>query len=183
VQLVRLLDDALLVAGVRGQEHLRVGVIKLLVAALPTSWWTLEGWLRPRQVRHIYEVHFTIFAILDSVYEFPDLQRLAPRAATLAYKYLMTATTDRGHAAWMAGDLLGDHSPLGLATRFLSAAALTAVHPAGRLGALHGIAHLYSRSGRLRPGLKKVLADASRDSSPRVRARAADIVSGRDPCL
>lgn len=145
-RLISLCDSALKHADVRDSEVNRVLIAKILVTLLPESGKTVEYWLRKHSVKHAYEVHFSLFCFLDRVREMNLHQECIGQVIQLIQTYLMNVSSETGQAAWMAGDLLGDHWPIKEGLPILIHLATQAKHPAGRRGAIHGLAHLLAGS-------------------------------------
>jgi hypothetical protein len=129
----------------RAVEEDRVSAVKLLVALLPDSANEIEDWLTEHSLEHVHEVHFSLFCFLDEVVEIPSLDSYRPQIASLVEDYLAAVQSEDAFAAWMAGDLLGDHWPTVEGLPLLLRLATGAKYPAGRKGAIHGLAHLLDR--------------------------------------
>jgi hypothetical protein len=182
-QLLRVSEQALDVRTLRYQERTRVSLVKLLVALLPHSMGQILRWLKRRGGQSAYEVHFTLFCFLDRVQEMPCGRRLAPRILAEVQKYLMNVRTETAHAAWMAGDLIGDHWRSREALPTLLRTVTSARHAAGRRGALHGIEHIIRRlRGKEARMVREVLRRVVRtDGNPGVRREAEAILSDVAP--
>src|SRR5262245_43819822 len=124
---------------------MRVGAVKVLVALLPRSMNSLKNLLSDKRSSWSYEVHFSIFCFLDDAQEM--LKSLATRRKILAMAeaYLLQVRSDRASAAWMAGDMLGDHWDLQESMPVLMRATVGARFAAGRAGAQHGLRQAISR--------------------------------------
>jgi hypothetical protein len=133
-------------------EELRIGAVKVLVAALPQSFPLIQQLLLDFSTSLAYEVHFTLFCFLDdALYRTPSYsvdRRTIRRLLRLVELYLNRVPSTRGSAAWMAGDLLGDHWRSGGAVDVLLRTAKNSRQEAGRLGAIHGLAHALTWVGR-----------------------------------
>jgi hypothetical protein len=88
--------------------------------------------------------------------------------------YLKNLKKETAAAAWMAGDLLGDHWKGKEADKILLKVVKTAASPAGRKGAIHGLSHLAEKSSKDEQSkILKVLTDVSQnDSDSQVRSYA-----------
>jgi hypothetical protein len=150
----------------------RIAAVRCLVGLLPTSAATIRRLLRSTTPRHMYEVHFTLFCYLD---EAADVDRdFGAEVPPLAATYLSSIDRETACAAWMAGDLLGDHFPPSLSEPLLRRLVFSARYTAGRLGALHGVEQLLCRVTRRRRAslIRDLGAVARRDRSGRVRTLA-----------
>jgi hypothetical protein len=145
LELLALCRSCLADPASRAVEVNRVCAVKMLIALLPDSWTEIEAWLGNQTLEDAYEVHFSIFCFLDDVAETPSLVSFRPRVTRLAEEYLTTVQSDDAFAAWMAGDFLGDHWPSEAALPPLLYLSRSAIHPAGRKGAIHGLSHFLGR--------------------------------------
>jgi hypothetical protein len=159
----------------------RIGVIALLVDLLPRSESIIRKWLERFDNARAYEVQFSIFVCLLP-YMGSFLRMGGPR---LVERYLLDVPRDTARAAWMAGDLLGSDCPLRSGLSRLRRAAQSARFSAGRLGALHGLAHalirLEKRGSPTRAILRELRYISKSDRSTSVRDKASRIVAG-DRC-
>ena len=159
------------------KEKLRIGAVRLIVALLPQSFPVLKKLLSDCSSPLWYEVQFTIFCSLDREDLKPADQK---RILQLIHDYLLGIRRDAGYAAWMAGDLLGDHWQGSETVRILENIVVSARYAAGRSAALHGIEHALdhatpAETERLVAVLQKT---ASTDHSAAVRRRARTKLSG-----
>lgn len=163
--------EVLTARSLRRVERFRVGAVKILIALLPASLETILQWLKRRGRADVYEVHFTLFCFLDQVVEVSKNKALRRRVLDELRSYLGSIKSEAAHAAWMAGDLLGDHWKVDEAAPVLVWAASHARYQAGRRGAVHGIAHMMNRvSGAKHLALMELLEDVVRaDRSGRMR--------------
>jgi hypothetical protein len=164
-----------------GEEKTRIGVVKILVSLLPGSWNLMDRWLKARGDSQAYEIQFTMFCFLDNV---PDMS--LPEAATSQIldslaDYLKTINTEAAHAAWMVGDLLGDHWCTPETFTVLLEAVQDARFVAGRSAALSGIEKALARAPRGGSSVEravKVLETVSQsDRSRRIRAGARNLLT------
>lgn len=171
--------DSLLRRGSRREEGERVAAAKLLVALLPGSWQTIERWLSNTDDRWCYELHFSLFCFLDDAQFLPIADKVKQTIHDAVAHYLFDVRRGTAKAAWMAGDLLGDHwkSPEVVST--LAQISRRAPSAAGRLGALHGLAQRLRKSGgRDRVRILDTMRSISReDHSRKIRAFALSIIS------
>jgi len=123
------------------REDLRIASVKVLVASLPETLGDIEILLTDFSSESSYEVHFTLFCYLDEVLYFPKANALAPRVVCLVESYLSNVRESTAMAAWMAGDLLGDHWKSKEALEILIRVAMKARYKTGRAGSIHGLCH------------------------------------------
>jgi hypothetical protein len=152
-------------------EATRVFLAKLLVSLLPHALPQFAQLLQVKPRAPLAEVQFSIFCFLDGGAARPKGNRVVLR---LIEHYLMSVSRDVAQAAWMAGDLLGDHWDLKESLPVLTAVVLKAHHPAGRMAAIHGLSHALDRGTKrdqwaIVDVLKRV---ASKDRSYKVRSYA-----------
>lgn len=131
-------------------ERSRVLIARLLVALLPTSLPLIESQLYiVRLSENKAELQFSIFVALSDLPELLGESLMLSQITDLLRRYLIDIDTDAAQAAWMVGDLLGDHWPLTLALPVLIDSSKTAAHVAGRQGAIHGLSHALARASKL----------------------------------
>lgn len=183
VALVRWLHKALWAPQRSLSELERVGLVKTMVALLPESARTLRGWITST-TPETAEVRFTIFCYLDHVPSMENGRDLSREIPSLVEEFLLNVPSDAGRAAWMAGDLLGDHWNLSSALPVLLRVAIEGRFVAGRESAVHGLCHAMERASqfdreRIRTTLRGI---RKRDRSLRVRNAALQVQEGRSPC-
>ena len=93
----------------RKNDAVRIVAVRVIVALLPTSLAAIADLLSRYQNKHHYEVHFTLFCYLDWAQEMPDASSLTKDVLLLVENYLMTVPRKTARAAWMAGNMLGEH--------------------------------------------------------------------------
>lgn len=147
---------------------------------LPDSITVISALLRPARSREDAEVHFSLFTCLDEVSPGPQHRATREAVLQLLERYLVNVRSDVAHAAWMAGDLLGDHWPAAESIPVLIRVSAGAHYPAGRKGALHGLSYAVERAPKrmqweIRKTIKRV-ADA--DQSRRIRQYAQMCLDG-----
>jgi hypothetical protein len=165
--------EAALRSSVRRDEKARVGRVKILVALLPESLTAITSLLRA-STGSMHEVHFSLFCFLDRAQSIRTHTSLRRRVLREVAAYLRNVKSDPALAAWMGGDLLGEHWAPRDAWPVLMRLARTARHPAGRIAAVHGLRHALPRAtGKVRRDLSRVLNEiAVRDASRAVRSAA-----------
>ena len=177
-RLFQILVEAVPSLRVLANEPSRLLLAKLIVAAVPESTIVL------RRVLHelpdedfVGELRFSLFVALS---ELPDLLSESELAEVEREidAFLQDVPRDSGQAAWMAGDLLGDHWPLSQALPTLIRLSRMAQHSAGREAAIHGLSHALDRASKpqqwqIIDTLKQV-ARIDRDSG--VRGYAKDVL-------
>jgi hypothetical protein len=158
----------------RLDEATRVAVVKVAVALMPDSEALIVRTLDARDRESDYENHFTLFCFLDAIQEDPVLRQPARRIPRIVGNYLMGVRSDTALAAWMAGDLLGDHWDGPEGVTILQEVLKKAGSPVARRAAVHGLAHRLSVTrGKSRARIASVLRNTSRhDRSEAVRAYA-----------
>jgi hypothetical protein len=129
----------------RKDEITRVACARVMVALVPDSIESIKYWINKITGEYIYEVHFSLFCLLDVVPELPNGKMFAKEIPLIVEKYLMDIKSDTAHAAFIAGDLLGDHWHIAEALPVLIRLAQEARYIAGRSSAIHGLSHILSR--------------------------------------
>lgn len=159
-------------------EEVRVVYAKVLVALLPSSERLLSELLAASKVGVFAEIQFSLFCFLDAALTVPVAHTSRAHLLQLLEQYLMAVRSSRAHAAWMAGDLLGDHWPISDSLPILKRAAKHGRFVAGREAAIHGLSHALNRtSKRSQWEIVQVLKDTcSEDRSSRVRGYADDVL-------
>lgn len=181
--LLSLCDSAFSNVTQRLHEATRVAAAKCMVALVPYSGDTIIRWIKSTSGRGIYEVHFSLFCFIDRIPDMPDSDELAGRVPALIEQYLLTVKSKAAFAAWMAGDLLGDHWQIEHTLPVLQKAAEQARFVAGRSGALHGLAHIFNRLPVGDPARDFTFAlirkRANEDRSRKLRDTAKLILEGK----
>ena len=160
----------------RKNDAVRIVVVRVIVALLPTSLAAIADLLSRYQNKHHYEVHFTLFCYLDWAQEMPDAFSLTEDVLLLVENYLMTVPRKTARAAWMAGDMLGEHWNEQEAVPLLMKTAQGAKYSVGRLQSVFGLAHMLDRlpvkSDTHKSILKALRKISSSDPSKDVRKNA-----------
>lgn len=172
------IDEVIAASSDHSTEVLRVGATKALLALLPESAERVEELLKSTGSRNFYEWHFSIFCYLDEVPRMERARSFAARIPSLVEQYLLNVRVESAHAAWMAGDLMGDHWDAEDAVPVLIRSAKNARYVAGRKGAIHGLGCLLARlSSSNASGVVAALASVARsDRSLRVQQEAAVVL-------
>jgi hypothetical protein len=166
--LLALCDEAITSPRLRAQNAVRVAAAKLLVALLPDSFNRVQSLLAQKRPRSVFEVHFSLFCFLDEVSASSRPVSIKASVLELVRSYLNTTRSDAAQAAWMAGDLLGDHWNLRESLSVLLESAEGAEHAAGRNAAIHGLEQAFERCQRehdrrrIRNALERASASDSR---------------------
>ena len=127
----------------KSNEAMRNGAVRVIVALLPKTFPALQELLSDFSSPLWYEVQFTAFSALDR----DDLTETdQKRVLDLIEHYLTNARSESGHAAWKAGDLLGDEWNAPETVRLLEKLLFSAKHVAGRKAALHGMEHAIKKA-------------------------------------
>jgi hypothetical protein len=121
-------------------QSVRLRAVKALVAGLPETLSLIQGFLADYSGPHSYEVQFSLFCYLDRT-DLPRRKGTRPRVLAMVRDYMLRAKRDTARAAWMAGDLLGDHWGTLEAIDTLLFVSRHAKHQAGKEAALHGLKH------------------------------------------
>lgn len=171
----------------RALERARVALAKLLIAMVPDSWRIIRSLIQDRGgTRASQEVRFSLFCFLDELPRLTGGRGLTSEAASLVGDYLRRVQSNTGHAAWMAGDLLGDHWDPSEGVPILIDVLTSGKYAEGRLAALHGLEHAMAKAdctGRLRDSIRRAVSQtASNDRSGRVRESAKRVSDGVSAC-
>ncbi len=160
-------------------EDARVVASKLAVALLPDSITGIERCLRNRRAIAA-EMQFSLLCFLSDAQPLRS-SALSRRLLGLVGELLLDTRRDIAHAAWMAGDLLGDHWDLREGLRVLRKVALHGRYVVGRQAAIHGLFHLGERApAAYRLQVARVLRRVARsDRNTAVRHSAARALEGR----
>ena len=165
-------------------EQPRVLMARMLVALIPGSLSLIESYLHTTNVsKETAEMQFSIFVALSELPALPIDPQLLSNVTEIVREYLLRIDTHVSQAAWMAGDLLGDHWPLSLALPVLLDASKAADHVAGREGAIHGLSHALSRTSkpdqwRIIQALKDIAASDRNESVRRSAEMAMSSLRG-----
>jgi hypothetical protein len=167
----------------RKDEVSRVVAAKVMVALLPDSAPAIARWLRIKSGRYIHEVHFSLFCFLDDVQHMSGVGDYVQQALSLVEEFLHVVKSDAAHAAFMAGDLLGEHWETQTAMPVLLRLAKTARYAAGRKAVVHGLGHMLTRIPAGTDGTQKIAARlkdlAEKDRSEQVRLEATMTLAGK----
>jgi hypothetical protein len=168
---------------VLAKESDRVLFARLAVAFAPESDKIIRRALRNFNGRLAYEIHFSLFCFLDQLSKARDFAAQVPEVVG---KYFQTVPRQTALAAWMAGDLLGDHMSGRQPLSTLSDVAVKAKYAAGRLGAIHGLQHIADdakrRGAKRAISMLSYLAQTDKNSRVRTSARLA-LMGVRCGCL
>lgn len=177
--LLWLCEKAIREPSVVGNGRLRLSVAKVLVALVPQSLAVIERLLQRANDHNLHELHFSLFCFLDRVPELSDGRNFAKELSRLVEKYLLTVKYETAQAAWMAGDLLGDHWDPREAIRILMKVVRQGRFSAGRKGALHGLGHALDKVGsKETSAILSVICDVSQsDRSEDVKSYARLLLS------
>lgn len=161
-----------------GEFEFRKPLIDILIAMLPETEDAIHRCLTRSVDVLDSEVQFTLFCFLDNV---PDLKvgsQSSNKILGFVEEYLMNVRTNRAGAAWMAGDLLGDHWDLEESFPILVQLSKKARFVAGRRGAVYGLKQAAGREEHRKDEVIKLLKDVAReDRSESVRISAENCLS------
>jgi hypothetical protein len=156
-----------------GDEPTRVALVKLVVAAFPDSAPLIRRRVIEASGSYASEICFTIFCFLDRIQDLPVGAEHSEFVPALVECYLQNVRSNAGHAAWMAGDLLGDHWRLSVSVPILLRLAESARFVAGRDSAIHGLGHAMRTDGKSATVIESALRRiATSDRSLAVRGSA-----------
>jgi hypothetical protein len=164
----------------RGLASNRIAAAKMLVALLPESLPAIEKWLATSQDRLCYELHFSLFCFLGDAQSLPVKPSVRDAVKAAVVNYLSTVRSDAARAAWMAGDLLGDHWQGREALLDLIGVALNGPCAAGRKGALHGLGHRLDRASDADVVVDTLRRVVVQDRSAGVKRYARSLLSRHD---
>jgi hypothetical protein len=177
--LVKEIDKRLKSAAKRLERN-RIAGARLLVVCLPHSMSVIQKWLSVSSgEKWASEIQFSLLCFLSDSQFLGITSSQKRNIFTAIAKFLLSVRTDHARAAWMAGDLLGDHWDGPEALKALLQALRQARYTAGRRAALHGLERRLQRSGaKDRAVIIKALALASERNKNRgvrnLAARLAD---------
>jgi hypothetical protein len=159
---------------------LRDGAARAIIALLPESMTCVTKVLADRTARFWYEIHFIMFAALEREDFTLDEQR---EIETILAGYIRDVNRTSGFAAWKAGDVLGEEWRNGRTVNLLQDLLTSATYAAGRLAAIHGLAHaMKASSGPARREIRAMLEKASLEDCSTIVRKAADYVLRSDGC-
>lgn len=165
----------------RENEAASIAAVRVIVALLPLSLGAIADLLNRRLNWHQYEVHFTLFVYLDAAQEMPDVPFLTKDVLLLVENYLMTVPRKTALAAWMAGDMLGEHWNEQEAVPLLMRTAQGAKYSVGRKHSVFGLAHMLDRlpvESDTHKQVRKTLREISlSDPSKYVRENAKEVLN------
>jgi hypothetical protein len=127
----------------RKNEPTRVACSKVLVALVPDSINAIKYWINRSTGKQIREIHFSLFCFLDDIPDLPGGKAFAEEIPAIIEDYLLKINTETAYAAFMAGDLLGDHWEPDVALPILMKVAKEAKYWVGRENAIGGLEHLF----------------------------------------
>ncbi len=128
-----------------GDEQCRAFLAKVIVALIPCSFGLIEAALGSPRGSYCRELQFSLFCFLDEVQGRSALTLYKRRVLKMIFDYLINVKSNQAMAAWMAGDLLGDHWNLKEATFVLRKATRLARYKAGRDALAHAASKIGSR--------------------------------------
>jgi hypothetical protein len=159
------------------KEQTRRASAKLTAALFPHSLPLIQKLLCSKGHRLVYEGQFSLFCFLDDIHSLGDLDVHKRTLSSALADYVQNISTDSSHAAWMAGDLLGDHWPLDDSIPILTLHSKTARFVPGRLAIVHGLSKAIARMGVEDPRRLEVI-DALRSMRDRDRSRKVRDAAG-----
>lgn len=164
-------------------EDFRIALLKLVIGLLPDSLALIREIVLDERANYDPEVRFSLFCFLDEVPGLSLGDEIGRNICQTVTTYLCNVRSDAGMAAWMAGDLLGEHWPAKPGVTALCEVAKGARFVAGRHSAIHGLAHAMGRMPELDGFIRTTLTEvACNDRSERVRREAQEVLDGRHSC-
>ncbi|MGI8496276.1 MAG: hypothetical protein ACR2OG_01655 [Gemmatimonadaceae bacterium] len=179
-RLLAEIDRGLGAGNAPADEPSRVTLARLLAALIPDSIPAIASSLQTSDLSDASaELQFSIFVALSDLPALITDAQVLDTVTQLLKRYLLAIDTDMAQAAWMAGDLLGDHWLLALALPTLCDVARGAQHASGREGAIHGLSHALGRASKAEQWkmVELLNAIATTDSEPSVRQSAEMAIS------
>lgn len=179
-QLLKNCENLLADKTIVNDESKRVAIIKVLVSLFPSSFEIIKKLLYAKNSKDEYEIHFTLFCFLNYLKEVNSNFTFKEELLLEINNYLKTIPKKTSAAAWMLGDMLGDHWELDESIPILIEAAKNAKYLAGRLGALHGLEHALENKPISKDSLMVTLKNIStKDKSAEVKKYASSILKER----
>jgi hypothetical protein len=146
------------------------GLPEILIALLPSSYGLVKSVLSMTVPKAVYEMHFTMFALLERQ-EFNSLEQ--DGIELLLREYLMKVRSTAAFAAWKAGLVLAEEWLSDRSESLLIELMASARFPAGRLGAINGYRWLVAHRRTFSHAEFEPLSRAAQnDPSERVRGWA-----------
>ena len=139
----------------------RLALVHILVNLMPESVEIIKELINRKSDKFDYEMHFSLFCFLDDVPDLPGGLKFAREIPSIIEKYLMEIKTETAYAAFMAGDLLGEHWYVDEARPILMKIAKKARYSAGRHSAIHGLEHVLQQLSDDKPKKKEVTFPSS----------------------
>ena len=159
----------------------RIAVMKVVLGLIPHSMVMIEELIRNMNCRKDFEIHFTLFVYMDSLFNISGTKAVRQKIALLLRDYLMHVRRETALAPWMAADLLGDHWGIRESLPILIETAQKARYVAGREAAVTGLKKAMKRCENRPASRSRVLSllsqIANEDKSETVRL-SAKIVLG-----
>ena len=143
--LLEICEKAFKEKQVKKNEPTRVACSKILVALVPDSINVIKGLINRLNGKTTYEIHFSLFCFLDNVPDLPNGKAFTEEIPLIVEKYLLNINTETAHAAFMAGDLLGDHWDVNISFPILMKITKDAKYWVGRENAIGGLEHLINK--------------------------------------
>ena len=161
----------------------QLALVKILINLMPESVKIIKELINRKNSKFDYELHFSLFCFLDNVPYLPGGEKFAREIPSIIEKYLMETNTDTAYAAFMAGDLLGEHWNVNEAMPILMKLAKEARYSAGRDSAVHGLEHILQQLSDDKSKKKEVISllkgIAKTDRSKDVRIGARMVIDSQ----
>jgi hypothetical protein len=120
-------------------KELRIGLVKIIIALLPESEEILIEILKRHNSNLDFEFHFSLFCFIDQIQELHIGHDYEQHISNIVEAYLCDVKKSTAQAAWMAGDLLGNHWNRQLSLPILLRISEKAKYTAGKKAALYGL--------------------------------------------
>lgn len=114
----------------------------MAVGLIPDSYEIIKSALSSHGRSYCRELQFSLFCYLDEVQNYAPLSVCKQKVLKLIFDYVVNVKSNQASAAWMAGDLLGDHWDLNEAIKVVRQASKIARHQAGKEALVHATAQL-----------------------------------------
>lgn len=167
------------------REFERVVFARIATLLLPGSMFVIEKILHRKESRIDYETHFSLFCYLDWVQVLPNQEQYRTKVLDLVSTYLRECPRFTARAAWMAGDLMGDHWRSSESVPHLMKLAREARYVAGRCGSLHGLGRAIVKAEIERHTRDQIIATIeeviSTDQSKIVKSAAKFVLRNKLP--
>jgi hypothetical protein len=162
----------------------RISACKVAIALVPDSISLIKQYLGIKIGKSIFELHFSLFCFLDQIIAMENMEAFKITMLSIIEQYLIDIKEDYAHAAFMAGDLLGQHWDVKESTGTLIDISIKAKYVAGRTSAIHALSHILHRVPNSSPEKERIVplieSISRNDRSKHVRQIAKMILDGKE---